>query len=134
MTEIRKDFSDVKNRGDRDLDFNFDRSAQKQLTDVAEDLPQQRSCPTSVRVESIEGETAASELKKLFKPFGRILEVGILESRMDGNRALISATITFSDTEAARNAARELDGFELRGLPVRVSVLGESEGKDVESY
>jgi RNA recognition motif-containing protein len=130
--KTRQDFSVANTPGDLSLGVEYEPGLGKPDSD---DLPQDsRLNPTSVRVDRIEGRTTTTELKKLFKPFGRILEVGILESRMDGNRALISATITFNDALAATNAMRELDGFELRGLPVRVAVLGESEGKDVESY
>jgi|ERR1019366_7589949 RNA recognition motif-containing protein len=98
--------------------------------------PPPTSGPNSatVLVERIDAEATLPELKMIFKKYGRILEFAIVDSSVQIDRNLVSATITMQDSGAAKNAARELDGFELRGLPVRVSVLGESGGKDVESY
>jgi RNA recognition motif-containing protein len=75
-----------------------------------------------VRVDRIESQTTIVELKKLFKPFGRVLEIGILEAR-DGDRLSMSATVTMADPYSALDAVRQLDGFKLRGLPIEVSIL-----------
>jgi hypothetical protein len=120
--------------GNGDLDFDFELPTPKSGLAAGGDLSAHgKATPASVRVDRLDERVTVTELKRLFKPFGRIWEVGIVESAVDGDRTSMSASVTFSDTQAARNAARELDGFELRGLPVRVSVLGESGGKDVES-
>jgi RNA recognition motif. (a.k.a. RRM, RBD, or RNP domain) len=110
---------------DGDLACDFLLPTNNKVRDNSDDLPRQtRTLPSSVRIDQIDLETTVKELKRLFKRFGRILEVGILECR-DGDRTLMSATVTFADPYAAVDAERLLDGFKLRGLPIAVSILGE---------
>ena len=88
--------------------------------------PPPTSGPNSatVLVERIDAETTLPELKMILKKYGRILEFAIVDSTVQIDRNLVSATITLQNSEAAKNAARELNGFELRGLPIEVSFLG----------
>jgi hypothetical protein len=121
MIEIRRDFKVLNTPGDRACGVQCEPSPGE--PDYEDDLRQGRPNPTSVRVNRIESQTTIAELKKLFKPFGRVIEIGILEAR-DGDRTLMSATVTMADLYSALEAVRILDGFELRGMAIDVSVPG----------
>lgn len=109
---------------DGDLACDFELPTKKKVGDPTEDLPpQSKSTPLTIRVDRIDGQTTTTELKGLFKRFGRVLEIAILESR-DGDRTLMSATVTMADLYSALEAVRILDGFELRGMAIEVSVPG----------
>jgi RNA recognition motif-containing protein len=121
MIEIRQDFKVANTPGDRARGVQCEPSQGEHDED---DLQRDgRPNPTAVRVNRIESQTTIAELKKLFKPFGRVIEIGILEAR-DGDRVSMSATVTMADLYSALNAVRLLDGFVLRGLPIEVSILG----------
>jgi hypothetical protein len=108
---------------DGGLACDFKLPTKKIVPDAIEDLPSQsRSTPTSIRVDRIDDQVTTTELKGLFKRFGRVLEIGILEAR-DGDRVSMSASVTMADLYSALNAVRLLDGFMLRGLPIEVSIL-----------
>jgi hypothetical protein len=115
---------DMDNGGDLDCDFEL--PTKEKDRDDTEDVPEPaKSIPsTTLRIDRIDTQTTIAELRKLFKPYGRILEIGIIGSRLDDRMLLMSATITMQDSGAAKSAARELNGFELRGLAIEVSVLG----------
>jgi hypothetical protein len=109
---------------DGDLACDFELPTKKQVGDAIQDLPpQSKSSPTTIRVDRIDGQTTTTELKGLFKRFGRVVEIGILEAR-DGDRVSMSATVTLADLYSALEAVRILDGFELRGMAIEVSILG----------
>ncbi len=110
---------------DGDINCDFELPTEKEMGDANEDRPpRSRSTPTTIRVDRIDGLTTTAELKRVFKGFGRILEIAVLESR-DGDRMALSAAITMDDLYAALEAVRLRDGWELRGLPIEVSILGE---------
>jgi hypothetical protein len=110
---------------DGNLNCDFELPIKKEVRDATNDLSRRsRSTPTTIRVNRIDGKTTTTELKGLFKRFGRVVEIGILEAR-DGDRTLMSATVTMADPYSALDAVRQLDGFNLRGLPIEVSILGE---------
>jgi len=118
---------DTGSDGDLNCDFSFPQT--NELRDDAVRLLERiKRVPTTVKVDCINGDTTTTaELKRLFKPFGRILEVAIVESRVDRGRTLITATLTLQDMEAAKAAVRQLDGFVVRGLGIRVSVMGNTD-------
>jgi hypothetical protein len=109
---------------DGDINCDFELPTIKKRRDARNDPPQKsRSTPTAIRVDRIDGETTTTELKRLFKRFGHVIEIGIFEAR-NGDRTVMSATVVMDDLYAALEAERLLDGFELRGLPIKVSMLG----------
>jgi RNA recognition motif-containing protein len=120
MIEIRRDFKVLNTPGDRACGVQCEPSPGE--PDYEDDLRRGGRPNPTVRVDRIESQTTIVELKKLFKPFGRVLEIGILEAR-DGDRLSMSATVTMADPYSALDAVRQLDGFKLRGLPIEVSIL-----------
>ena len=121
MIEIRRDFKVLNTPGDRACGVQCEPSPGE--PDYEDDLRRGGRPNPTVRVDRIESQTTIVELKKLFKPFGRVIEIGILEAR-DGDRTLMSATVTMADLYSALEAVRILDGFELRGMAIDVSVPG----------
>ena len=80
--------------------------------------------PKAISVDrGIDNRTTIIELKKLFGRFGRILEIKILELSENPNDTTISATITFRNAAQANRAAMEMDGVEVRGVPLDVFVV-----------
>ena len=72
----------------------------------------------------VDHRTTTGELKKIFGRFGRIIEIKIMESSENPNATTFSAIVTFRVAEAAKRAAVEMDGVELRGIAMDVSVVG----------
>ena len=58
------------------------------------------------------------DIRKLFQPFGDVVSVKI--TREDASRSV--ATIQFRDNNDARVAAEKMNGFELAGRPIHVTV------------
>jgi hypothetical protein len=114
---------DMGSNGDLDYDCELPPTKKRIVAPIKGLSRQSTSTPTAIRVDRIDGETTTTELKRLFKRFGRVLEIGIYEAR-NGDRTVMSATVVMDDLYAALEAERQLDGFELRGLPIKVSILG----------
>jgi RNA recognition motif. (a.k.a. RRM, RBD, or RNP domain) len=110
------------NRGDLDCDFTLPPGS-RTISQVTKTFPlRASSTPTCLRVDGIDGETTVLELRRLFKPYGRVIEVEILATR-DAGRTVMSALVTMAGLYAAQNAAQQLDAEELRGWPIRVRVV-----------
>lgn len=107
--------------GDIIFDFN-----------LADDKPSSKFVWPSLRatlmVRRVDGQTTIPELKQLFEKFGRILEVAIVGSRLYADRVVISGSVMMDDFNQALDAERELDGYELRGMPIRVSIMRRNDG------
>ena len=82
------------------------------------------SSPAVLRVDDIDDAVSPAELKKLLKRFGKVLEVTIVDTRINNERNLISVNVTMQDAIRAEGAVDELDGMELRGRLLRVSLAG----------
>lgn len=96
--------------------------------DANEVFPKRNGPPlTSVRVEWLDDRTTPSELRRLLDLFGQIEEIKIVETRLDDDRTQVAAIVTMQGPDAARKAEEEMDGFELRGRTLSVSVLSRSE-------
>jgi RNA recognition motif-containing protein len=81
-------------------------------------------------VRGIDGQTTLIELTRVFKKFGKLLDV-TLSARMDTNPVVVSASVTVEDLYPALDAEQKLDGYELRGRPIKVSIMrGDSGGVD----
>jgi RNA recognition motif-containing protein len=88
------------------------------------------SSPTTLMVRGIDGQTTLIELTRVFKKFGKLLDV-TLSARMDTNPVVVSASVTMEDLYPALDAEQKLDGYELRGRPIKVSIMrGDSGGVD----
>ena len=113
---------DMDTEGNIDCDFQLGEPDSKTKLRT-EDLPRRSSAnPTALRVAGIDAETTVAELKNMFKRYGRVLEIEILGTRTD-DRLLMSAVITMASLYSALDAARQLDGEELRERPLQVSIL-----------
>nr|2DNZ_A Chain A, Probable RNA-binding protein 23 [Homo sapiens] len=63
-------------------------------------------------------------LRGIFEPFGKIDNI-VLMKDSDTGRSKGYGFITFSDSECARRALEQLNGFELAGRPMRVGHVTE---------
>jgi hypothetical protein len=107
----------------RDIIFDYDLADEKPSSTFV--WP---SLWATLRVRGIDGQTTIPELEQLFEKFGRIRDVAIGGSRLDADRFVISGSITMDDFNQALDAERELDGYELRGMPIRVSIMRRDDG------
>jgi len=77
----------------------------------------------TILVICLDGKTTTTELQKLFKPYGRIVEVGIKEFVVDDGRNPVTATVTFTNSNAATMAILGRDGVDFHGRSIHVSLL-----------
>jgi RNA recognition motif-containing protein len=119
-------------QADGDLECDFETPTERNNDDAVGDandaLPLRNRPPlTSVRVEGLDDRTTPEELRRRLELFGKIEEIAIVETRLDDDRTQVAATVTMQGSDAARKAEEEMDGFELRGRTLSVSVLRGSE-------
>jgi hypothetical protein len=102
----------------RDIIFDYDLADEKPSSTFV-----RPSLWATLRVRGIDGQTTIPELEQLFEKFGRIRDVAIGGSRLDADRFVISGSITMDDFNQALDAEEKMNGYELRGTPIRVSIM-----------
>jgi RNA recognition motif-containing protein len=89
-------------------------------TGVASSGSVSRKLPMRLFVGGLSWETGDNELRKAFEPFGEVTEAVVIVDRGTG-RSRGFGFVTMADAQAGKVAARELDGADLDGRPIKVS-------------
>ncbi|KAK1338805.1 hypothetical protein QTO34_019464 [Cnephaeus nilssonii] len=108
------------------LDPSFPPSAgeKNRLAAMANNLQKGSGVPMRLYVGSLHCNITEDMLRGIFEPFGKIDNI-VLMKDSDTGRSKGYGFITFSDSECARRAQEQLNGFELAGRPMRVGHVTE---------
>ncbi|KAF6132501.1 RNA binding motif protein 23 [Phyllostomus discolor] len=91
---------------------------------MANNLQKGSGGPMRLFVGSLHFNITEDMLRGIFEPFGKIDNI-VLMKDSDTGRSKGYGFITFSDSECARRALEQLNGFELAGRPMRVGHVTE---------
>ncbi|PNJ35825.1 RBM23 isoform 23 [Pongo abelii] len=91
---------------------------------MANNLQKGSGGPMRLYVGSLHFNITEDMLRGIFEPFGKIDNI-VLMKDSDTGRSKGYGFITFSDSECARRALEQLNGFELAGRPMRVGHVTE---------
>nr|XP_058914724.1 probable RNA-binding protein 23 isoform X2 [Kogia breviceps] len=94
------------------------------LAAMANNLQKGSGGPMRLYVGSLHFNITEDMLRGIFEPFGKIDSI-VLMKDSDTGRSKGYGFITFSDSECARRALEQLNGFELAGRPMRVGHVTE---------
>ncbi|XP_012668287.2 probable RNA-binding protein 23 isoform X1 [Otolemur garnettii] len=94
------------------------------LAAMANNLQKGSSGPMHLFVGSLHFNITEDMLRGIFEPFGKIDNI-VLMKDSDTGRSKGYGFITFSDSECARRALEQLNGFELAGRPMKVGQVTE---------
>ncbi|XP_042845300.1 probable RNA-binding protein 23 isoform X1 [Panthera tigris] len=94
------------------------------LAAMANNLQKGSGGPMCLYVGSLHFNITEDMLRGIFEPFGKIDNI-VLMKDSDTGRSKGYGFITFSDSECARRALEQLNGFELAGRPMRVGHVTE---------
>ncbi|XP_012504780.1 PREDICTED: probable RNA-binding protein 23 isoform X2 [Propithecus coquereli] len=94
------------------------------LAAMANNLQKGSGGPMRLYVGSLHFNITEDMLRGIFEPFGKIDNI-VLMKDSDTGRSKGYGFITFSDSECARRALEQLNGFELAGRPMRVGQVTE---------
>ncbi|XP_059769828.1 probable RNA-binding protein 23 isoform X4 [Balaenoptera ricei] len=94
------------------------------LAAMANNLQKGSGGPMRLFVGSLHFNITEDMLRGIFEPFGKIDNI-VLMKDSDTGRSKGYGFITFSDSECARRALEQLNGFELAGRPMRVGHVTE---------
>ncbi|XP_054953304.1 probable RNA-binding protein 23 isoform X4 [Pan paniscus] len=94
------------------------------LAAMANNLQKGNGGPMRLYVGSLHFNITEDMLRGIFEPFGKIDNI-VLMKDSDTGRSKGYGFITFSDSECARRALEQLNGFELAGRPMRVGHVTE---------
>uniref|UniRef100_A0A9L0JPU9 RNA binding motif protein 23 n=1 Tax=Equus asinus TaxID=9793 RepID=A0A9L0JPU9_EQUAS len=94
------------------------------LAAMANNLQKGSGGPMRLYVGSLHFNITEDMLRGIFEPFGKIDNI-VLMKDSDTGRSKGYGFITFSDSECARRALEQLNGFELAGQPMRVGHVTE---------
>ncbi|XP_036304608.1 probable RNA-binding protein 23 isoform X1 [Pipistrellus kuhlii] len=94
------------------------------LAAMANNLQKGSGGPKRLYVGSLHCNITEDMLRGIFEPFGRIDNIVLMKDSGTG-RSKGYGFITFSDSECARRALEQLNGFELAGRPMRVGHVTE---------
>lgn len=94
------------------------------LAAMANNLQKGSGGPMRLYVGSLHCNITESMLRGIFEPFGKIDNIVLMKDSATG-RSKGYGFITFSDSECARRAMEQLNGFELAGRPMRVGHVTE---------
>jgi nucleolin len=78
-------------------------------------------------------DTSTEDLQRVFSEYGRVVDARVVTDRDTGNSRGFGF-ITFDDAKSAENAIGSLDGMELGGREIRVSVSTPKKPRFQESY
>jgi RNA recognition motif-containing protein len=76
--------------------------------------------PTKLFVGGLSSETSTEELRKAFAKFGEIVDVAVITDRASGQSRGFGF-VSFSSSEAAATAIKEMNGVELDGRALKVN-------------
>uniref|UniRef100_A0A286Y232 RNA binding motif protein 39 n=1 Tax=Cavia porcellus TaxID=10141 RepID=A0A286Y232_CAVPO len=91
---------------------------------MANNLQKGSAGPMRLYVGSLHFNTTEDMLRGIFEPFGRIESIQLMMDSETG-RSKGYGFITFSDSECAKKALEQLNGFELAGRPMKVGHVTE---------
>uniref|UniRef100_A0A8D1ACM7 RNA binding motif protein 23 n=2 Tax=Sus scrofa TaxID=9823 RepID=A0A8D1ACM7_PIG len=94
------------------------------LAAMANNLQKGTGGPMRLYVGSLHFNITEDMLRGIFEPFGKIDNI-VLMKDSDTGRSKGYGFITFSDSECARRALEQLNGFELAGRPMRIGHVTE---------
>ncbi|XP_048218707.1 probable RNA-binding protein 23 isoform X4 [Perognathus longimembris pacificus] len=94
------------------------------LAAMANNLQKGSGGPMRLSVGSLHYNITEDMLRGIFEPFGKIDNI-VLMKDSDTGRSKGYGFISFSDSECARRALEQLNGFELAGRPMRVGPVTE---------
>ncbi|KAM8783967.1 putative RNA-binding protein 23 isoform 3-T3 [Rhynchonycteris naso] len=94
------------------------------LAAMANNLQKGSGGPMRLYVSSLHFSITEDMLRGIFEPFGKIDNIVLMKDPERG-RSKGYGFITFSDSECARRALEQLNGFELAGRPMRVGHVTE---------
>ncbi|XP_039101104.1 probable RNA-binding protein 23 isoform X2 [Hyaena hyaena] len=94
------------------------------LAAMANNLQKGSGGPMRLYVGSLHFNITEDMLRGIFEPFGKIDNIALMKDS-DTGRSKGYGFITFSDSECARRALEQLNGFELAGRPMRVGHVTE---------
>uniref|UniRef100_A0A673T1Y7 RNA binding motif protein 23 n=1 Tax=Suricata suricatta TaxID=37032 RepID=A0A673T1Y7_SURSU len=94
------------------------------LAAMANNLQKGSGGPMRLYVGSLHFNITEDMLRGIFEPFGKIDNIVLMKDAETG-RSKGYGFITFSDSECARRALEQLNGFELAGRPMRVGHVTE---------
>ncbi|XP_007949363.1 probable RNA-binding protein 23 [Orycteropus afer afer] len=94
------------------------------LAAMANNLQKGSGGPMHLYVGSLHFNITGDMLRGIFEPFGKIDNIVLMKDSNTG-RSKGYGFITFSDSECARRALEQLNGFELAGRPMRVGHVTE---------
>ncbi|BFZ19551.1 hypothetical protein BsWGS_22590 [Bradybaena similaris] len=100
--------------------------AEKNRVQAAAAQQQQKSTegPLRLYVGSLHFNITEDMLRGIFEPFGRIVDIKIMRDH-DTQRSLGFGFITFTNSDDAKKALDQLNGFELAGRPMKVGNVTE---------
>nr|6PAI_D Chain D, RNA-binding protein 39 [Homo sapiens] len=91
---------------------------------MANNLQKGSAGPMRLYVGSLHFNITEDMLRGIFEPFGRIESIQLMMDSETG-RSKGYGFITFSDSECAKKALEQLNGFELAGRPMKVGHVTE---------
>ncbi|KAF4017142.1 hypothetical protein G4228_009091 [Cervus hanglu yarkandensis] len=94
------------------------------LAAMANNLQKGSGGPMRLYVGSLHFNITEDMLRGIFEPFGKIDNIVLMKDSETG-RSKGYGFITFSDSECARRALEQLNGFELAGRPMRIGHVTE---------
>ncbi|XP_055393067.1 probable RNA-binding protein 23 isoform X5 [Bubalus kerabau] len=111
----------------RDLEDFFSavgKAEKNRLAAMANNLQKGSGGPMRLYVGSLHFNITEDMLRGIFEPFGKIDNIVLMKDSETG-RSKGYGFITFSDSECARRALEQLNGFELAGRPMRIGHVTE---------
>lgn len=94
------------------------------LANAANNLQKGNSGPMRLYVGSLHFNITEDMLRGIFEPFGKIDDIKLIRDH-ETNRSQGYGFITFHDSEDAKKALEQLNGFELAGRPMKVGHVTE---------
>lgn len=87
-------------------------------------IPQNKAGPMRLYVGSLHFNITEDMLRGIFEPFGKVEQVNLVKDN-DTGRSKGFGFITFNNSEDAKKALEQLNGFELAGRPMKVGHVTE---------
>eukprot|EP00074_Homo_sapiens_P108849 XP_024305410.1 probable RNA-binding protein 23 isoform X10 [Homo sapiens] len=126
VSRLRNRHKILRGEGMWDMTHHFllPQAEKNRLAAMANNLQKGNGGPMRLYVGSLHFNITEDMLRGIFEPFGKIDNI-VLMKDSDTGRSKGYGFITFSDSECARRALEQLNGFELAGRPMRVGHVTE---------
>uniref|UniRef100_A0A8I3WRG2 RNA binding motif protein 23 n=1 Tax=Callithrix jacchus TaxID=9483 RepID=A0A8I3WRG2_CALJA len=126
VSRLRNSHKILRGEGMWDMTHHFllPQAEKNRLAAMANNLQKGTGGPMRLYVGSLHFNITEDMLRGIFEPFGKIDNI-VLMKDSDTGRSKGYGFITFSDSECARRAMDQLNGFELAGRPMRVGHVTE---------